>query len=255
MADIEAITRKSMLYQTKVEYGDWAMNHVQGCAHGCKYPCYAFLIAKRFKRVSGYDDWCRPRIVSNTIDLLKSELPRYSRKIKQVQLSFTTDPFMYGFPEIAKLSFDSIQLINSYNIPCHVLTKGVLPKGLSGLSKNNHYGVTLITLDEKFRQVVEPGASPIDKRIEALRELSSAGCKTWVSVEPFPTPNIHEDKLEELLDRIAFVDRLVFGRTHYNKIASSYEMADSFYIECASKVREFCEMNGIDCHIKKGTGE
>ena len=29
-----------MLYQTGVEYGDYTMNHVQGCAHGCKY-CYA----------------------------------------------------------------------------------------------------------------------------------------------------------------------------------------------------------------------
>ena len=27
------IERKSMLYQTKVEYGDYTMNHVQGCSH------------------------------------------------------------------------------------------------------------------------------------------------------------------------------------------------------------------------------
>lgn len=42
------VTRKSMLYVTGVEYGDYTMNHVLGCAHGCKYPCYAFLLKRRF---------------------------------------------------------------------------------------------------------------------------------------------------------------------------------------------------------------
>lgn len=40
------IERKSMLYRTGVEYGDYTMNHVLGCSHGCKYPCYAFLQKK-----------------------------------------------------------------------------------------------------------------------------------------------------------------------------------------------------------------
>ena len=40
------IERKTMLYKTGVEYGDYTMNHIQGCAHGCKYPCYAFMMKK-----------------------------------------------------------------------------------------------------------------------------------------------------------------------------------------------------------------
>ena len=31
------IKRKSMLYVTGVEYGDYTMNHVLGCSHGCIY--------------------------------------------------------------------------------------------------------------------------------------------------------------------------------------------------------------------------
>ena len=54
------IERKSMLYQTGVEYGDFTMNHVLGCSHGCKYPCYAFLLKKRFGQVKTYEEWCRP---------------------------------------------------------------------------------------------------------------------------------------------------------------------------------------------------
>ena len=46
------IQRKTMLYQTGVEYGDYTMNFVQGCSHGCKFPCYAFMMKKRFGPVS-----------------------------------------------------------------------------------------------------------------------------------------------------------------------------------------------------------
>ena len=39
----EYIERKTLLYKTGVEYGDYTINHLQGCSHGCRYPCYAFL--------------------------------------------------------------------------------------------------------------------------------------------------------------------------------------------------------------------
>ena len=87
------IQRKSLLYKTDVEYGDYTVNHVLGCSHGCMYPCYAWLMAKRFGRVKTYEDWTRPKIVANSVQLLKSEIPKYRDKIKFVHLSFTTDPF------------------------------------------------------------------------------------------------------------------------------------------------------------------
>lgn len=40
--DLKTITRKTMLYQAGVEYGDYTMNHAQGCAHGCKFPAMLF---------------------------------------------------------------------------------------------------------------------------------------------------------------------------------------------------------------------
>ena len=41
------IQRRSLLYRTGVEYGDYTINHVLGCAHGCRYPCYAMQLSKR----------------------------------------------------------------------------------------------------------------------------------------------------------------------------------------------------------------
>ena len=254
MPNVEGfITRKSMLYKTGVEYGDYTMNHVQGCAHGCLYPCYAYMMKKRFGQIHSYEEWLEPYLVSNTMALLDDEIPRLKDKIKSVQLCFSTDPFMYQYPEIQEMSLDAIRKLNAFGIKCSVLTKGILPTELSGMSKDNVYGITLISTNEAFRKREEPYAAPWKKRLLALKALHDAGCKTWVSVEPFPTPNILKQDLGELLNEIGFVDRIIFGRMHYNSNVSKYPDYKQFYNKKASEVIEFCEKWGIDYHIKSGT--
>ena len=252
---MKTIERKSMLYKTKVEYGDYTMNHVLGCAHGCRYPCYAMMMAKRFGTVDSYEDWCEPVLVSNTLDLLDREIPRLKDKIDHVQLCFTTDSFMYGFDEIREMSLRAIEKLNQSGIPCVVLSKGVLPEELACLSKDNIYGITLVSLDESYRTQYEPGAAPYRERINALRRLHDAGCRTWVSMEPYPTPNVCEQELQPILDAVGFVNRIVFGRVHYDKRTSAHENLDAFYRSAAEQVRKLCEKNGIECHIKNGTAD
>lgn len=247
------IQRKSMLYVTGVEYGDYTMNHVQGCSHGCKYPCYAFLMKKRFGQISTYEDWLEPYLVSNTLELLDKEIPRLRRKIKSVHLCFSTDPFMYGYDEISQMSMDAMRKLNDAGIKCTVLTKGILPGELATLSQENEYGITVVSLDEKFTEQFEPGATCVKDRIDALRSLSESGCKTWVSIEPYPTPNIIDQDLNELLAELSFVNKIVFGQLHYNKSVSAYSDHVAFYNKCAQTVLDFCHKHNIDCHIKKGT--
>lgn len=250
---MKTITRKSMLYKTKVEYGDYTMNHVQGCSHGCQYPCYAMLMAKRFGKVHSYGEWCEPVLVSNTLELLDKEIPRLKDKIEHVQLCFTTDSFMYGYEEVCNMSLKAIQKLNEHDIPCIVLTKGVLPFELSSLSPKNIYGITLVSLDETYRQQYEPGAAPYRERIDALKKLHDAGCHTWVSMEPYPTPNIVKQDLADILHEVSFADRIIFGRTNYNKKVSQFPQVKSWYNERALEVVTFCQENCIDSYIKRGT--
>lgn len=249
----KTVIRKSMLYKTAVEYGDYTMNHIQGCSHGCKYPCYAMMMAKRFGKIKSYEDWCEPRLVSNTLDLLDKEIPKLKSKIKNVQLCFTTDPFMYGYEEICKMSFAAIERLNRDSIPCVVLSKGELPIELANLSKDNVYGITLVSLNEKYREEYEPGAAPYKVRINALRELKEKGMKTWVSMEPYPTPNIVKQDLANVLEEVSFADKIIFGRTNYNKIVSSYPDVKSWYNKQVEIVIDFCNKNKIEYYIKKGT--
>lgn len=249
----ESMGRKSLLYKTGVEYGDYTINHVQGCSHGCLYPCYAFMMAKRFGKVKDYNEWIKPVIVDNAMELLKKELPKFKDKINSVHLCFTTDPFMYKYDDICDLSIEILKLVNSYNIPCTALTKGILPKELANLSKDNSYGITLISLNEEFRKKMEPGSAPYKDRIASLKYLHDNGCKTWVSIEPYPTPNFIEQNFDEILEAVSFTDKIIFGRLHYNKKVSEYKDYKKYYNELAYKVIDFCETNNIEYHIKNKT--
>lgn len=246
-------TRKTMLYRSKVEYADYAMNHVRGCSHGCRYPCYAYLLARRTGRVSDMAQWTSPVLVDNALELLDAEIPRLRGKVGRVQLCFTTDPFMYGQDEVRELSLAAIARLNRAGIPCTVLTKGVLPPELADALPENEYGITLVSLDEGFRERFEPGAAPFSERIGALRRLHDAGCRTWVSIEPYPTPNIVEQELHDVLGSVSFANRIVFGRMNYSSVASSYPGASEWYAGRAAEVTAFCNANGISWHIKSGT--
>ena len=250
---MKKVTRKSLLYKTGVEYGDYTINHVLGCSHGCMFPCYAFNMAKRFGNVKSYQEWIEPKIVSNALELLDKEIPKYRKSIKSVQLSFTTDPFMVGYPEVSDLSIKIINRLNKDGIKAITLTKGIIPEEVLNTSRYNEFGITLVSLDESFRKKYEPGTAPYADRIESLRRAHDAGFKTWVSIEPYPTPNIVKQNLSELLILIPFVDYIVFGKWNYNKIISEYKDRNKYYNECADLVISYCKANNIKCHIKDGT--
>ena len=250
---MKKIKRSSLLYKTGVEYGDYTINHIQGCAHGCKYPCYAMSMAKRFGKAKTYEEWCEPKLVENALEILDTEIPKLRDKIESVHLCFTSDPFMYGYEEVAETSISIIRKLNNAGIKCTVLTKGILPITLAELSPENEYGITLVSLDEDFRREMEPNSAPFAERIQALRALHDAGCRTWVSMEPYPTPNFIEQDLIAILEAVGFCDKIIFGRLNYNKKVSEYKDYKKFFNDCAQSVIQYCNENNKDYHIKDGT--
>jgi len=247
------IPRKTLIYKTKVEYGDYTLNHVLGCSHGCKYPCYAMLLKKRFGEIKSYEDWLEPKLVENYREILSRELPKFKDKIDTLHLCFTTDPFMYGNKEICDASIDILKMVANNGIKASVLTKGVYPDEVLSLPKNFSFGITLISLNEDFRSKMEPGAAPYTERIKSLKNLKAAGFKTWVSIEPYPTPNIIDQDLDKILDSINFVDKIIFGRLNYNKLVTQYKEHKSFFNNLSKIVIKYCEDHKIQYHIKEGT--
>jgi DNA repair photolyase len=253
---MEKIFRKTLLYRSNVEYADYCINHIEGCAHGCRFPCYAMMMKKRAGVIRNYQDWLKPKIVANALELLDTEIPKYRHKIKFVHLCFSTDPFMYRYPEVTDLSLKIIEKLHTNQIRSVVLTKGVYPASLTNSEKygaNNEYGITLVSLDRKFKEIFEPYSAPYEERIRPLRNLHQHGLKTWVSMEPYPTPNLVKQDITKILKRIAFVDKIIFGKLNYNVQSTQFKDQGDFYNSCAEVVKRFCWDRGIECHIKEGT--
>ena len=203
---MKTIERKSLLYKSGL--GFWCINHVQGCAHGCGYPCYAFMMARQYGRVRSAAEWCKPKLVSNSLQLLEREL-KCKRIVDSVQLCLTTDPFMVSYPEVADLSLQLIEAINRRGIRCTVLTKGLLPADLANkrrFRQDNTYGFSLVSLDEDFRRRWEPSTAPFSERIAAARVLHEKGLRTRVHIEPYPTPNIVEQDITAIYGGPQFSD-------------------------------------------------
>lgn len=253
---MKTILRKTLLYQSGVEYADFCINHVEGCAHGCNFPCYAFVMKKRCGIVKNYKEWIEPKIVSNALELLDREIPKYKHKIKFVHLCFSTDPFMYKYPEVSDLSLKIIERLNKDNIRCVVLTKGLYPKDLINIDKygkNNEYGITLVSLDNEFKKAFEPYSAPYEERIKSLKSLHEKGLKTWISMEPYPTPNLVKQDLLKILRKVSFANKIIFGKLNYNTTSKQFRDNTDFYNKCAQIVINFCKNKGIEYHIKHGT--
>jgi len=137
------------------------------------------------------------------------------------------------------------------------IKKTILPLELGdkkNYSMDNEYGITLISLDEKYREKMELYAAPYQQRIDALKALHDSGCKTWISMEPYPTPNLIDQDINELLEAVSFTDKIIFGRTNYCKeVSLGYPQHKHFYNEKAKQVIDFCEKNKIDSYIKEKT--
>ncbi len=256
------VKRKSLMNQTKVEYGTYAINHIECCSHGCKYPCYANLMSRSWGKIKNYEEWLHPKIVENALDILENEIRQCKENIPFVHLSFMTDPFMYdalnkrNYKHIKELTLKIIEKLNKNNIKVTVLTKGLLPSELKSerkYSRKNEYGITLVSLNQDFKKKFEPFSAPFDERIETLRKLHDIGCKTWTSIEPYPTPNIIKQDIDEILNKISFVDKIIFGKINYNRKSSNFEENEEFYKKTTIKIIEFCKKNGKEYHIKEGT--
>lgn len=265
------IKRKSLLYETKVEYGNWTINHVVGCKHGCKFPCYAMMMAKKFGWVKDYQDWRKPRIVENALDLLEKEIPKYKNKIDFVHLCFMSDLFMYDFdkknliPEIKELTLKIIEVLNQNGIRATTLTKGIYPDEIVDKRRflqSNEYGITLVSLNDDFKRNFEPFSAPYKVRMDSLKKLADNGLNTWVSLEPYPTPELDEtaEDIDKILESISFVEKIIFGKLNYRRLTSynsnnslTWKNNKDFYKEMAERVINFCNKHNIKYHIKIGT--
>jgi DNA repair photolyase len=159
----------------------------RGCGHGCRY-CDG-----RAERYYVEGDFERDVEIRDYIpDRLAKELPGIRERGMVSFGSGVTDPYQPLEGEGRITARCATLLADAPNpIPAQVMTKSSLPlRDLPVWKRLNERSgfvllVSLTSLDESLREVMEPGAAPFAERLAMLREFKAAGCATGVLAMPF----------------------------------------------------------------------
>lgn len=187
---------KSVL--NKSGLADYAVNCYAGCEHGCYY-CYA-RFATRFSHPS--EQWGSfVDVKINAPQILAREVKR--RRVGRVFISSVCDGWQ---PREASylLTRRCLEILLHYRYQLTTLTKSSLAGrdlDLLASSKDEvEFGVTITTLDERLRRLIEPRSSPSAERLNLLQEAKRRGIKTYAFLGPLlPYLSDTEANLKSLL--------------------------------------------------------
>lgn len=208
IAEVEC---KSVL--NKSGLADYAVNCYAGCEHGCCY-CYA-----RFATRFSHPNECWGSFVGvkvNAPQVLAREARR--KRVGRVFVSSVCDGWQPAEASY-RLTQQCLEILLHYGYPVTILTKSALAgRDLDLLSSKERveFGVTITTLDEGLRQLIEPKSSPPSQRLALLEEARVRGVKTYAFLGPLmPYLSDTEESLNRLLKAVKevgadyfYIDRL-----------------------------------------------
>ncbi|MCC9135946.1 PA0069 family radical SAM protein [Pontibacter silvestris] len=166
----------------------YSLNPYQGCEHGCIY-CYARNTHQYWGYGAGLDFERKIIIKENAPEVLAQQLENQNWKVMPIMLAGNTDCYQ---PIEAKklLTRRILEVLLQYRHPVSIITKNALILRdldlLQELSKLDlvHVNISITTLEEKVRQKLEPRTASAAKRLEVVRQLSTAGLPVNVMVAP-----------------------------------------------------------------------
>jgi DNA repair photolyase len=187
-ATYQEVRCRSALNPVKGMPFDWTLNPYRGCTHGCHY-CYARRYQTQFE-LNSDDQFASIIFVKiNFVEALKKELARPSWAREYVAVGTATDCYQ-PIEGHYKLTRRSLEALLEFNNPAGVVTKGpmivrdkdVLTDLTTGPGVSVYISVP--TVDEDAWRLLEPGTAPPLKRLRAVRELTDAGIRAGVLMNP-----------------------------------------------------------------------
>jgi DNA repair photolyase len=176
---------------------DTSINPYRGCSHGCVY-CFSRPTHEYLGFSAGLDFESRILIKENAPELLRTELssPRWEPQV--VAMSVATDCYQPVEKKL-RLTRRCLEVIVEFRNPVAVVTKNhLVTRDIDLLSELAHCDaavvmVSLTTLDDDLRRVMEPRTSRPARRLAAIEALAQAGIPVGVMVAPvIPGLNDHE---------------------------------------------------------------
>ncbi len=185
----------------KVESPDvgmgFSMNVYQGCEHGCVY-CYARNSHEYWGYSAGLDFERKILVKKNAPLLLEEKLKSKNWQAHTIVLSGNTDCYQPAERQF-EITRRCLEIFYKYRHPVGIITKNALVLRdldlLADLAKDNLVGVnvSITSLNEKIRLLLEPRTATIAKRLQTVRTLSQNGIPVNVMLAPIiPGINSHE---------------------------------------------------------------
>lgn len=185
----------------KVESPDvgmmYSLNPYQGCEHGCIY-CYARNTHEYWGLSAGLDFESKIIVKKNAPQLLEKFLLKPDWQPVPISLSGNTDCYQ---PIERKLGITRslLKILAQYRHPVGIITKnGLILRDLdllTDLAKDNlvHVYISVTTLNEDLRQLLEPRTASAKKRLEVIETLSAHNVPVGIMNAPIiPGLNHHE---------------------------------------------------------------
>ncbi|MFX1491418.1 MAG: radical SAM protein [Promethearchaeota archaeon] len=200
---INEVSAKSILNPSRISGVTYAINPYVGCQHACSY-CYARFMS-RYTGHQGEEWGSFVDVKINAPRVLQQQLRRKKKLSKNpVLFSSVTDAYQ-PLERRFQITRHCLELLTRQQFPISILTKSDLvlrDVDLLGSSTENEVGITIITLDEKVRQVFESGAPPSQRRLKTLQQLTAQGIRTYGFVGPI-IPYLSSPSLDELIRELA----------------------------------------------------
>ena len=209
---MRAVECRSVL--NKSGLADYAVNCYTGCEHGCVY-CYARFVTRFSHPGEVWGSFVDVKV--NAPNILAREVRR--KRVGRVFISSVCDGWQ---PREASyfLTRQCLEILLHYRYPLTILTKSALAGRdldlLTSSKEKVEFGVTVTTLDEGLRQLIEPRSSPSAERLNLLQEAKRRGIRTYAFLGPLlPGLSDNEENLTQLLKVVKdvgaeyfYVDRL-----------------------------------------------
>lgn len=179
------------------------VNPYRGCEHGCAY-CYARPYHEYLGFSAGLDFESKILVKPDAPELLRKELLSPRWQPQPIGMSGVTDCYQ-PIERRLQLTRRCLEVLAEFCNPVVIVTKNHLVTRdvdvLSRLAEVQAAAVfiSLTTLDEGLRRVMEPRTSSVQGRLEAIRALRQAGIPVGVIIAPV-IPALNDYEIPKLLE-------------------------------------------------------
>ena len=185
---------------------DYSLNPYQGCEHGCIY-CYARNMHPYWGYSAGVDFESKIVVKQNAPALLEKRLKSKNWVARPIVLSGNTDCYQPAERKF-KLTRRMLEIFWKYRHPVGIITKNSLILRdldiIEKLASENliYVSISLTSLEESTRKVLEPRTATAKQRLKAIQRLSAIGVPVNVMFAPI-IPAINDHELFNIVEKAA----------------------------------------------------